>query len=129
VVPEAAAPVIVVNEVLSTVWRNASRRLGLLFGEASVITGKRIREAGIRLGWGPRELAQRPGLNVRTIERAEHSNGESLITSSQTAAILTAVQQAREVLDPATREGLSTSRRFDPRPSEARPSSPARMCS
>ena len=52
-----------------------------------MIGGSKLREARARLGWGPRELAKRSGLKLRTIERAERADGEQLITVAHFAAI------------------------------------------
>ena len=58
------------------------------------ITGAQIREARQLLDWQPRELAKRAKVQISTIERAEASGTEPVITIAQRDAIQTALEAA-----------------------------------
>jgi ribosome-binding protein aMBF1 (putative translation factor) len=58
------------------------------------ITGAQIREARQLLDWQPRDLAKRAKVQISTIERAEASEGEPVITIAHRNAIQSVLESA-----------------------------------
>ena len=69
------------------------------------ITGAQIREARQLLDWQPRELAKRAKVQISTIERAEASETEPVITIAHRDAIQTALEAAGVEFIPANGGG------------------------
>jgi transcriptional regulator with XRE-family HTH domain len=59
-----------------------------------LLTGGQIRAARAFVGWSARDLAERAGLGLSTVQRAEASDGEPSITKANLAAIRTSLETA-----------------------------------
>ena len=66
------------------------------------MTGVQIRDARSRLGWSPRQLAQRAHVPEPTVMRAERNSGEPVITLEHERRILEAagIEFAAEAVCP-----------------------------
>jgi len=59
-----------------------------------MMRGVQIRDARSRLGWSPRQLAQRAHVPEPTVTRAERHNGEPVITLEHERKIRHALERA-----------------------------------